>query len=93
MQHTAVIFHHTPIKCLDLWFDSGDVVVVAGYVAFRVHKDVLSESSGVLADMLSGLFANEESYQKELEGCPVVRLEDSVHDIKHLLRVIYNGIE
>ena len=93
-QHTNVIFYYNPIKCLSLWFDGGDVVVVAGYVGFRVHRDVLSENSGVLADMLSGLRAERERYQEELvEGCPVIRLEDSVHDVKHLLRLLYNGIE
>ncbi|PIL26639.1 hypothetical protein GSI_11264 [Ganoderma sinense ZZ0214-1] len=89
-----VTFHQPPtIKCLDLWFESGDVVVVAGYVAFRVHRDVLSDNSTVLADMLSSLAASEESNQEELDGCPVVRLKDSVHDVKHLLRMLYNGID
>ncbi|KAM5544049.1 hypothetical protein V8D89_002235 [Ganoderma adspersum] len=88
-----VLLHSAPIKCLALWFESGDVVILAGYVAFRVHKDVLSDSSTVLADMLSSLAVSEESDREELEGCPVVRLEDSVHDVKHLLRVLYNGID
>ena len=86
-------FHSALIKCLALWFESGDVVIVAGYVAFRVHRDVLSESSTVLADMLSSLVVSDDSDQEELEGCPVVRLEDSVNDVKHLIRILYNGIE
>ena len=54
---------------------------------------MLADSSTVLADMLSSLAVSEESDQEELEGCLVVRLEDSVHDVKHLLRILYNGIE
>ena len=85
--------HSTVIKCLALWFESGDVVIVAGYVAFRVHKDVLSDSSTIFADILSSLAVNEDSDQEEIEGCPIVRLGDSVHDVKHLLHILYNGIE
>ncbi|KAI1786585.1 hypothetical protein LXA43DRAFT_897658 [Ganoderma leucocontextum] len=87
-----MIFHNVPIKCLCLWFESGDVVVVAGYVGFRVHKDVLSDSSNTFANMLSDLAASAESDEDKVEGCPVVRFEDSVHDVKHLLRMLYNGI-
>ena len=87
------IFYSNPIKCLALWFESGDVVIVAGYVAFRVHRDVLSDSSTVFADMLSSLAVDEDREREEIEGCPVVRLEDSVNDVKHLLRILYNGID
>ena len=93
MREPVSPLHSTVIKCLALWFESGDVVIVAGYVAFRVHKDVLSDSSTVLADTLSSLVVSEESDQEELEGCLVVRLEDSVYDVKHLLRMLYDGIE
>ena len=92
MQDT-ILFHNTPIKCLALWFESGDVVIMAGYVAFRVHKDVLADSSTVIADMLSCVAVNEDSDREELEGCPVIRLEDSVHNVKHLLCILFNGIE
>ena len=54
---------------------------------------MLSDSSTVLADMLSSLAVNEDNDREEIEGCPVVRLEDSVHDVKHLLRILYNGVE
>ena len=91
MQDT-VLFHNTLIRCLALWFESGDVIIVAGYVAFRVHRDVLADSSTILADMLSSLAVDDDSNQQEMEGCPVVRLEDSVPDVKHLLRILYNGI-
>ena len=92
MQDT-ILYHISPIKCLALWFESGDVVIVAGYVAFRVHRDVLADSSTVLMDMLSSLAISEDSDREEIEGCPVVRLEDSVNDVKHLLRILYNGTE
>ena len=90
-----VLLHISPTKCLSLWFESGDVVIVAGYAAFRVHRDVLLDSSTVLADILSSLAVSDESGRdrEELEDYPVIQLEDSLRDMKHLLRVLYNGIE
>ncbi|TBU41576.1 hypothetical protein BD309DRAFT_964957 [Dichomitus squalens] len=79
------VFHHTPIRCLEFWFEDGDTMMTAGHVGFRIHKYVLSGGSSVLADM-------GRSDEDQLAGCPTVRLEESAHDVKHLLRMLYNGV-
>ena len=83
-----VLFHNTGtrIRCLALCFESG-------YVAFRIHRNVFSNSSTVLADMPSSPAVSDESDREALEGCPVVQVAETVHDVKHLIRIRYNGIE
>ena len=75
----------------DLWFDDGNIVVIAQQTAFRVHRSVLSRHS----DTFSGLFAVPQPLEgvEKLEDCPVVRVSDSAHDFGHLLHVLYDGLE
>ncbi|KAI0800654.1 hypothetical protein C8Q74DRAFT_1364354 [Fomes fomentarius] len=78
-------------KDSELWFEDGNVVVVAQQTAFRVHRSVLSRHS----DTFSGLFTLPQPADpakiESLDGCPVVRVSDSSHDFKHLLNVLYDG--
>ncbi|KAL1938722.1 hypothetical protein VTO73DRAFT_11325 [Trametes versicolor] len=76
----------------DLWFEDGSIVVIAENTGFRVHKLLLSHLSPVFRDVFmvpqpvvidSGLSV--------VENCPVVRVSDSVYDMKYLLRAIYDG--
>ena len=76
------IFKRTPIRCLRLWFEDGDVTIVAGYVAFRVHKHKLLHGSSVLADT-----------EWSEDGVTRIHLEETVYDVKHLLHMLYSGVE
>ena len=75
----------------ELWFDDGSVVVIAQQTAFRVHRGVLSRHS----ETFSGLFTLPQSPDpaaiETLDGCPVVRVPESSHDMKHLLHALYDG--
>ena len=77
----------------DLWFEDGSVLLIAQTTTFRVHRSVLSQHS----DTFTGLFsipqpANPESLEL-IDGCPVVRVADSAHDLQHLLRALYDGVK
>ncbi|KAI0800659.1 hypothetical protein C8Q74DRAFT_433008 [Fomes fomentarius] len=78
-------------KDLELWFEDGNVVVLAQQTAFRVHRGVLSRHS----DTFSGLFTLPQPADptriESLDGCPIVRVPDSSHDFKHMLNVLYDG--
>lgn len=63
-------------------FDDGNIVVFAGSIAFRVHRSVLSLHSDVLRNTMSALSTTMEG---RIDGCPVVRLNDSANNVCRLL--------
>ncbi|KAH8101960.1 hypothetical protein BXZ70DRAFT_1007189 [Cristinia sonorae] len=74
----------------DLWFDDGNVVLVAEGTAFCVHRGVLSSKSDIFRDMFSiPQPLDEETY----EGHSVVHLADLKADVYHMLAALYNGRE
>ena len=68
------------------WFPDGNVVLTTGDVAFRVYHGVLASQSPVFDDMLD--FPQPES-APNMDGCPILELSDSHHDLRHLLLVIF----
>ncbi|KAH9937891.1 uncharacterized protein BXZ73DRAFT_20954, partial [Epithele typhae] len=70
-----------------LWFDDGTVIIVAGSSsAFKVYKGILASVSSVFADLFSLPRSQEDSV---LEGCPVVRVQDSAIDMAHFLTIVF----
>ena len=69
-------------------FEDGNLAVVAGTTAFRVHRGVLSRKSALFKDLLS---LPQPDSEEQWQGLPVVRLLDSAEDITMLLDAIYNG--
>ena len=77
-----------PKRDTEVWFDDGNIVVVADETAFKVHRGVLSLHSEVFRDMF--LIPPPED-DEALEGCPIVHVSDSASDIRQLLSVLYKG--
>ena len=69
----------------EFWFEDGNVVLVAQNTAFRVFRSLLAEHSTVFADMFA---TSTPTTGETYDGCPVVRLSDSPHELTHLLRII-----
>ena len=67
------------------WFDDGSIVLVAQNIGFRVFRSLLAAQSTVFADMLT---SGSPTVGEVYDGCPVVRLSDSPHDLRYLLRVL-----
>ncbi|KAM5544034.1 hypothetical protein V8D89_002220, partial [Ganoderma adspersum] len=78
----------------DIWFEDGNVVVIAQNTAFRFHKGVLSHHSQVFRDLflVPQPSASEASQIDVLDGCPVVHVSDTSFDFKELLRALYGGV-
>lgn len=70
-------------------FEDGNIALVAGTTAFKVHRGVLSRKSDLFKDLLS-LPQPPDSVQY-WEGLPVVPLMDSAEDVAILVDAIYNG--
>ncbi|KAH8103356.1 hypothetical protein BXZ70DRAFT_1062729 [Cristinia sonorae] len=75
-------------KCEQLWFEDGNIIIVAENLGFRVYCGLLASISSVFMDLFS--LSQPEGHEL-VEGCPVVRVTDSEADMKPFLTVIYNG--
>ncbi|KAH9897798.1 hypothetical protein C8Q73DRAFT_682621 [Cubamyces lactineus] len=88
----------------DYWFDDGNLVLIvkdhgaaARSKAFRVHIGVLARHSQAFKDLFSGELLPQPTTPEEaettldLDGCPSLRMPDSYHDIKALLRALYDS--
>ena len=76
----------------DVWFDDGNLIIVAGEVAFRVYKGTLARTSEVFQHLLDiptpALPANTTD-PGMIDGVPVVHVADSAVDLKNLLLVLF----
>lgn len=69
-----------------LWWEDGNVILVAGSVGFRVHRSILGRQSSTLCNVLVSGYDTAE----RTEGCPIVRLSDNTEDATALLSALYN---
>lgn len=76
----------------DFWFSDGNMVLLAGNVAFKVHRGQLVRHSDIFHDMFSMPQPEGEDGQGLLDGCPWVELHDDASDVLHLLRALYDGL-
>ncbi|KAI0826509.1 hypothetical protein BC628DRAFT_1320092 [Trametes gibbosa] len=74
----------------ELWFDDGNLVLVAGDVEFKVYRGPLIAHSPIFKDMLSLPQPGGQDRSSE-DACPVIPLHDSVDDLRHALRVFVPG--
>ncbi|CAL1699880.1 unnamed protein product [Somion occarium] len=72
-----------------LWYEDGNIVLVADTTTFRVHSSVLSRASDIFRDMFS---LPQPQGEDTIDGCPVVHLPDSPHDLAIALDMLYNGM-
>ena len=81
-----------PIKHEQLWFEDGNVVLLAESTYFRVHGSILARSSEVFRDMLQ-LATPTAGPDEMIEGCPIVPLTDTAEEIAVILAFLYNGYQ
>ncbi|KAI0342995.1 hypothetical protein BDW22DRAFT_1356551 [Trametopsis cervina] len=83
------------VRHSDLWFVDGSVVLQAEQTRFRVHMSVLSRRSLFFHDMFSlpqpPSQPSTSSDTSTVDGCPLVILHDSAHDLANLLIAFYDG--
>jgi hypothetical protein len=73
----------------DLWFDDGNLVLVAGSVAFKIHRGQLQRHS----EFFSGLLTLAKPQERSLiAGCVWVELHDCPSDVYYFLKAIYDGL-
>ncbi|KAH9849255.1 hypothetical protein C2E23DRAFT_888437 [Lenzites betulinus] len=76
------------------WHEDGNIIIIVqGDVAYRIHKGVLARRSGVFRTLFSLPQPEGGRNAETMDGCPVVRLQDSEHDFSHLLQALYDGMD
>ncbi len=74
-----------PAKDEEIWFDDGNIVVVAGDTAFKLYRGILSSVSPVFKDLFS---MPQPETTETMDGCPVVLLSDSATELRHFFRLV-----
>ena len=86
-------------KDSEFWFEDGTIILVARHIQFRVYRGPLSQHPSVFCDMFS-LPRPEDVVPSGLSSlivvdrnndCPVVHLDDSPEDVRHMLRAVVAG--
>ncbi|KAF7365468.1 hypothetical protein MVEN_00419800 [Mycena venus] len=72
-----------------IWYDDGSVILQAESNLCRVHWTVLAQHSSFFSDMRA---VPQPLDDPLIEGCPIIQLSDSIQDLEHLLRALYNPL-
>jgi len=72
----------------DLWFDDGNIVIIAENIGFRVYRGILSKKSELFKDLFT---LPQPEGSEAIDGCPVVRLQDSAADWGRFLSALFDG--
>ncbi|KAH9925675.1 uncharacterized protein BXZ73DRAFT_78993 [Epithele typhae] len=82
--------NHSRTRDEEFDFEDGSLILAVQGVEFRVHTGVLSRHSPVFKDM-AALGSEKASSDEMSPPCPVVELQDSARDWRHVLRAIYQN--
>ncbi|KAI5896346.1 uncharacterized protein SCHCODRAFT_02745347 [Schizophyllum commune H4-8] len=77
------------VCCEELWYDDGNLVLQAERTQFRVHRSILCKQSIVFRDMKEASCTSAAG-SANVDGCPVVELQDSAEAIRYMLRCMYD---
>ncbi|PIL26537.1 hypothetical protein GSI_12295 [Ganoderma sinense ZZ0214-1] len=70
----------------EFWFDDGNIILITPKsMGFRIFRGLLAAQSTVFADMFA---SSSASADETFDGCPVVHVTDSHHDLVYLFRVL-----
>lgn len=73
-----------------LYFDDGNIILIAQTTSYKVHKGILSRHSEVMRTMLQ-LPQPAVSADELVDGCQLVHLSDTEDDVTLMLSVFYDG--
>lgn len=74
-----------------VWFDDGNVIIVAQSTPFKVHRSLLSQRSSVFNDMFSIPQPPTLQGDEGMDGIPIVHVSDTWEEIAYILSALYDG--
>ena len=72
----------------DLWFEDGNVIIVAENVWYKLHRGILAKHSGVFRDMFQ---VADSSAGDSVQGCPTVSVTDDAQHMTLFLLLLYDA--
>ena len=72
-----------------VWYDDGNIVLIAGSTAFKLYKGILASVSPVFKDMFA--FPQNPTDCEIYDGCPVFHMPDIAQDLRPLLKALHDG--
>jgi hypothetical protein len=78
---------HMASKHTDLYFNDGNIILLAGMSYFLVHQGLLARHSEVLDELMRSM-----DDTPTLEDHAVLPLPDSSTDVAHFLKAMYDGM-
>ncbi|KAI0692123.1 heterokaryon incompatibility protein-domain-containing protein [Cerioporus squamosus] len=75
------------VRDTELWLESGSVVLLADNIAFKVNRQTLAVPSVFFQSLFQ--FPRDAAVLT-IDGCPLVKVDDSPEDLRHLLRVLFH---
>lgn len=77
----------------DLYFEDGNIVLLAENTYFKVYKGTLTRNSTVFHDILSiPQEPTSTTDSEQYDSCPLIELLDFSEDVEHILSALYNEI-
>ena len=73
-----------------LWFEDGNIVLLADNVAFKVHRGILVRHSDVFCDMFA-IPQPPSAEQETFEGTARVTMQDDAERLADFLLILYDG--
>ena len=78
-----------PTRHRDLWFEDGNVILIAENTGFRVFKNVLARHSEIFRDAFQ--MPQPATLEECFEGCPIVRMaDDAAGEVAFILGMLFN---
>ncbi|KIK77869.1 hypothetical protein PAXRUDRAFT_58788, partial [Paxillus rubicundulus Ve08.2h10] len=75
----------------DIWFADGNVVLISGSAAFKMHRGRLERYFEVFRGFFLVARPWAGAVNNIVDGCPTVDLYDRPSDVHHLLVALYDG--
>ncbi|KAJ7647762.1 hypothetical protein FB45DRAFT_894359 [Roridomyces roridus] len=73
----------------NVWYKDGSVILQAQNTQFRVHWSVLAKNSSFFRDLEA---LPQPADQPSVENCPIIQVQDSAEDVRHLLEALYDPV-
>ncbi|KAI0915259.1 hypothetical protein AcV5_005424 [Taiwanofungus camphoratus] len=86
--HSAIAKLQTLTRS-DFWFTDGNIILMVGHAAFKVHRGQLERHSDIFRDLFA---IPQPPGEERIDGCFWVELYDSPSDFLHLLGALYDGL-
>lgn len=74
----------------ELWFDDGNIILVAEDTPFKVHRGQLSQRSQVFRDILLIPQPRVPDGSDVMDGVPLIHVSDTWKDLSYVLSALYN---